>query len=187
MFTISSVFCLDEYTGAGDDVIIIQKPTEDMPAILMISGNYNKRHFSITSYDKNNSYIELIVNTTEQYTGLVPIDLPNNTITKFLEISANGSWKIQVFPIGACPRIKIGEPFSGKGDYLLWVEGSASLASISGNSSKRHFSVIAYDGYGGYNGLMVNTTESYTGKVRVPKNTLLLKISAIGDWSITLQ
>ncbi len=176
-----------EYEGNGDDIISIEKPNDDLPALLVVNGNRSARHFSITGYDANRNRTSLLVNTTESYSGIVALDLPARTNTKFLEISASGSWIVHLYSIGAAPKIAVGEDFSDKGDNVLWVEGDASIASISGNSTQRHFSVTAYDGNGNRSGLLVNTTDRYSGRVMVPNNTLLLEVNAVGDWSITLE
>ncbi|WP_439312439.1 hypothetical protein [Virgibacillus sp. W0181] len=36
-------------------------------------------------------------------------------------------------------------------------------------------------------GKTVNTSEAYEGTTRVEKDTMLLEITAVGDWSITLE
>ena len=104
-----------------------------------------------------------------------------------LEISASGSWAINVYPIGAAHKISTDNPKSDSGDNILWIEGDASIATISGNSNSSHFSVTAFDGSGRRNGLLVNTTDPYNGKVMVPKGTLLLQVTASGNWSVNLQ
>ncbi|HBZ39566.1 MAG TPA: hypothetical protein DF712_19755 [Balneola sp.] len=176
-----------EYTGSGDDILVIEKPDEDMPALLVINGNRGSNHFSVTSFDASRDRIDLLVNTTEPYSGIVAVDLPVGTNTKMLEISASGSWAINVYPIGAAHKISTDNPKSDSGDNILWIEGDASIATISGNSNSSHFSVTAYDGSGRRNGLLVNTTDRYNGKVMIPKGTLLLQVTASGNWSVKLQ
>lgn len=182
-----AAYGVNTYNGSGDDFIVIEKPDKGMPALLVVKGNSRARHFSITSYDENRDYVDLLVNTTESYYGLVAIDLPNHTQTKYLEISAEGSWTIDVYHIGSAPKISIGNPVSESGDYVLWIEDEPVIAEITGNSSERHFSIISYDIYGNYGDLLVNTTSRYFGRVMIPKDTLLLNISAEGNWSIDLK
>jgi len=129
----------------------------------------------------------LLVNTSDSYSGIVPIDLPPNTITKYLEINAVGSWQIIVLPIGMSETIELNEKKDMSGDDVLWIEGDAIFAEIFGNSASRHFSIIAYDKYGRYSKLLVNTSDFYSGKVMLPKDTLLLEVNAVGNWSITVK
>lgn len=176
-----------EYKGSGDDIITLDKPDDGLPALLVISGNRSERHFSITGYDGNRNRTGLLVNTSDVYSGIVPVDLPPRTDTKLLEISANGPWIVQVYAIGAASKSSVGEEFQSKGDDVLWIEGDASIATVSGNSSQRHFSITAYDGSGNRSGLLVNTSDRYSGRVMVPNNTLLLEVNATGDWTIKLE
>ena len=128
-----------KYEGNGDDIITLEKPDEDLPALLVVNGNRSERHFSITGYDGNRNRTGLLVNTTDSYSGIVAVDLPPRTDTKLLEISANGSWIVQVYSIGAAPKISVGEDFEDEGDNVLWIKGDASIATVSGNSSQRHW------------------------------------------------
>jgi hypothetical protein len=176
-----------KYTGTGDDVLMIEKPKAGLPALLVVSGNSVSKNFSMISYSSNREYIDLLVNTTDAYSGIVPIDLPPSTETKMLKVTATGSWQISVYSIGAAQKISVEAPKTDSGDNVLWIEGKASIADISGNSEGSNFSVIAYDGNGNYADLLVNTTDPYSGRVLLPANTLLLKISATGNWSIKLK
>jgi len=197
IFLISLILCLfiyfnafsqhKEYEGNGDDIITLEKPDENLPALLVVNGNRSERHFSITGYDGNRNRTNLLVNTTDSYSGIVAVDLPPRTDTKLLEISASGPWIVHVYSIGAAPKISVGEEFEDKGDNVLWVEGDASIATVSGNSSQRHFSITAYDGSGNRSGLLVNTTDRYSGRVMIPNNTLLLEVNATGEWTIKLE
>lgn len=175
------------YSGTGDDVVKISKPDQDLPALLVISGNRDSRHFAIIAIDDSGNRVGALVNTTEPYAGIVPVDLPPRTNTALLEIKASGSWRIQLYSIGAAQRLKVPGTFEGEGDNVLWIEGKPNLAKIHGNFASRHFAVIAYDGGGNRLGAKVNTTDPYSGKVIIPSRTLLLKITAVGGWGVDLQ
>ncbi len=176
-----------EYEGRGDDIIAIDKPNDNLPALLVIVGNRTEKHFAITGYDENRNRTGLLVNTTDRYSGIVALDLPPRTNTQFLEVSATGTWKMHIYSIGAANKISLGDIYEDKGDNVLWVEGDASIATITGNALQRHFAITAYDGNGNRNGLLVNTTDRYSGRVMVPRNTLLLEVTATGDWTIRLD
>lgn len=175
------------YSGSGDDVVQLDKPNADQPALLTVQGNRQGRHFAVVAHTQNRTRIGALVNTTEPYSGVVAADLPPRQNTALLEISAVGSWTIEVYPIGAAQRISVPGSFNGSGDNVLWVDGNASQAVVNGNSAGRHFAVVAYDKYGNRQGAIVNTTSSYEGTVLMPQDALLLEISAVGSWSIRLE
>lgn len=175
------------YVGTGDDVIEISKPDGKLPALLLVSGNRLGRHFSIVAWDDSDRRARLLVNTTGSYVGIVPIDLPPLTNTTLLDISASGTWNIQVYSIGAAQRIKVPGTFEGEGDDVLWIDGDPSRATIQGNAASRHFAVTAYDGQGNRLGLQVNTTKPYKGTVIIPRGTLLLEMETVDGWSVELR
>jgi hypothetical protein len=175
------------YSGTGDDVVEISKPDEELPALLVVTGNRKGRHFAVVARDDAGTRIGALVNTTEPYDGIVPIDLPPRTNTTLLEISATGSWSIQLYSIGAAQKAEVPGTFEGEGDNVLWIEGEPSRAKIQGNTASRHFAVTAYDGNGNRLGAKVNTADPYSGSVIIPSETLLLQINAVGKWSVGLR
>lgn len=177
----------ETHSGTGDDVVEISKPSDGLPALLMVSGNREGRHFAVIARDESGSRLGALVNTTEPYIGIVPIDLPPTSSSSLLEVSATGSWQIQIYPIGAAQQVTVPGTFEGEGDNVLWIEGDPSRATIQGNADSRHFAVIAYDGNGTPLGAQVNTTDPYAGTVIIPGQTLLLQVSAVGSWSIDIR
>lgn len=175
------------YSGTGDDVVQIDKPEDDRPALLVIQGNRQGRHFAVVGHTQNRQRTGALVNTTEPYSGIVPVDLPPNQNTALLEVSATGAWDIKVYPIGAARKVDVPSSFNGDGDQVLWLEGDATTARITGNQTEHHFAVIAYDNYGNRLRALVNTTDSYNGTVMMPANVLLLEISTNGTWTIQLE
>ena len=169
------------YFGSGDDVIEME-PYEDL-YVFRIEGNAGGNHFSVTTYDKNGEYLDLLVNTTEPYSG-VCID-PSQTTAMF-EIKATGDWSITVDSIATVPQVPTGSGIAGKGDAVFITDGFAKIAEISGNSSGNHFAVIAYGNRGE---LLVNTTDSYSGKVMVDtKNDAgVYEVKCESEWEIKLS
>lgn len=177
----------ETYSGTGDDVVEISKPDKGLPALLVVSGNRASRFFAVVTRDGSGNRIGALVNTTDPYDGIVPIDLPPRTNTSLLEISASGRWNLQVWSIGAAQRVEVPGTFEGEGDNVLWIEGEPSRARIQGNAASRYFAVIAYDGSGNRLGAKVNTTDPYSGTVFMPDETLLLQVTAVGGWSVNLK
>ena len=170
------------YSGSSDDVLEIDEP--DGMYVFQISGNESGNHFAVKSYDENGEDLDLLVNTTDPYNG---ITLGSSNGAKILEISANGSWSIDLVPIYDMPLISTGETYSGSGDAVLQINNTALKADVSGNENERHFSVQSYNYNWDYIDLLVNTTDVYSGTVMLKDSPNLLFINAEDSWSITLE
>lgn len=81
--------------------------------------------------------------------------------------------------------------YTGSGDDVVEItppDDRPWMLEIKGNAAERHFAVKGYDENMGYTELFVNTTDSYSGFVIDPSlSTVLLEVSAEGDWSITVH
>ncbi len=135
-------------------------------------------HFSVISYE-GDDYDELLVNTTDYYSGDVLID---HSGSFSLEISASeGSWSISSSGLS----IDDSTSFSGRGDSVTGLTShDGGIWEITHNGS-RHFSVIEYGYSEGYMDLLVNETGSYSGTVKAESgDNIFFKVSADGEWSI---
>ena len=168
------------YRGSGDDVIEITPP--DGAYVFQITGNAEGRHFSVTSYSENGEYLDLLVNTTDAYSG---ITLDPYLKTSLLEISATGEWEVILLPTDYLPLYTSGDVVSGFGDDVFYVDNIGKTAEISGNANGRHFAVETW----GENStdLLINTTDPYTGKVLVKSDAFVFIVSASDSWEITLS
>lgn len=178
-------------SGKGDSIKRFDGVGE--PAIAHIKGNSSSRHFSVVNYDTNQNYLDLLVNTTETYDGIVLLD---SETTEF-EISATGSWQIEIRPLVTARSVGVNDSIqitdynckiSGRNDEVIIVVSNqdSTLVSVTGNKGGRYFGVTGY-GDTGWN-LMVNTTDPYEGTVRLPKgNFVVLEIIAIGNWEIEFE
>lgn len=167
------------YEGTGDSVINIDHP--EGVYVIYVKGNSAARHFAVKGYDANGNSTELFVNTTDAYEG---VTLDPDQKTEMLEISANGDWIVEIRSVWTCDIIDDASTYTGTGDNIVLVNYEASTAQIEGNSGARHFAVKSY---GNRTNLMVNTTDVYSGTVMVKDQPFMLEITAVGDWSITLQ
>ena len=166
------------YTGSGDDVISIAPP--EGVYVFRISGNTDARHFAVKGYDTTGNSTELLVNTTEPYSGIT-LDPTQSTST--LEVSAEGDWLIELVSILEMPTISEGQTVTGAGDSVLLVSSYGTTATISGNSSSAHFAVKSYGT--SRDNLMVNTTDQYEGTVMIKGDPLILTVNCEDEWSIT--
>lgn len=168
------------YSGTGDDVVQITPP--EGKYVFRITGNQEERHFSVKAYDSFAEYIDLLVNTTSQYSG---VTYDPTQSTAMLEVSATGDWTIELVSIYTMDALISGNSISGEGDAVLQVFAPVLTADIQGNDASAHFSVKSYDMDGGYLDLLVNTTDPYSGTVMMGLDVSTLVISAEGPWTIT--
>ena len=167
------------YVGTGDDVIQISGL--DATWAMHITGNDESRHFSVTTYDENMNYLDLLVNTSEPYEGVV-ID-PTQTAAN-LEIKATGSWKVELIYLRNVSEANAGTLLTGTGDAVIMTDRLGSTLEITGNSQTRHFAVKAYNIATGDSDLLVNTTEEYAGTVLLDFDPTYLVVNAVGAWTI---
>lgn len=170
------------FSGSGDSVIDIDKP--DMPMVVHITGNSDSGHFAVTSYDKDGEYMELLVNTTEPYDGIRPLDFLTGEMTSRFEIISTGEWKIELLPVSSLRILAIPGKIEGKNDEVIKISGDAAdLAIISGNESGGYFGIFTYNDF---KDLIVNETDPYEGTVILESSITFIEIKAEGNWSIEI-
>lgn len=173
------------FSGSGDEVISISKPDgATSPAVLWIRGNSQGRHFAVKGLDTDGRSTGLFVNTVDSYTGITALDFRDRDNTVRLEISATGSWEIEVRSLASVRVVRGPGTFTGTGDEIVIVDGTIDSARITGNASERHFAVSAY---GNRSRLLVNTVDAYDGRVSVPGDTAVIEVTAVGTWKIMLE
>lgn len=172
-------------TGTGDSIVDVDL-APGFVGIALISGNTASRHFAVSNYDANNQQIDLLVNTTDVYTGTVPIDFYDGQDTARFQVSATGDWTIELRPLTMARRFSAPNTILGSGDDVIYIMGNnLDTATIIANAASRHFSLQGI----GDNGvdLLVNTTDAYTGTVILDPTTFILIINAVGDWTIEVK
>ena len=169
--------------GKGDSIEDLNNPFG--AALYQISGNNCSGYFGVTSLDSDGQQVDLVVNTTEVYNGVRPLDFGEKKTTR-LEIKATCAWKITILPLTAMHVLTVPGQLSGTGDDVVMVRGAkADIAQVTGNKSSRYFGVFSY-GQSGYD-VLVNSTDVYDGKVIIPEGTLALEIKSVGDWNIAIS
>ncbi|MBN1458565.1 MAG: S-layer homology domain-containing protein [Armatimonadetes bacterium] len=181
------------YSGTGDDVVEIQKPSG--PALVWVQGNADSQYFSVKSYgpgdDGPHTYLDLLVSTTTPYQGTLLIDYwyyGDEELTTRLVVSATGPWSIEIRTLGSARTLSTPGYITGSEDEVLLVIGNPDTAHIVGNAQERYFSVKAYYGRTTLYDLLVSTTGTYDGTVMFSKaNVELIDVTATGSWSISTK
>lgn len=165
------------YSGSGDDVVAIVKPTTGA-VLAAITGNDAGRYFGVKGLDGGE---DTLVNTTEAYVGTTLMDLRGGETTQ-LQVTAEGPWTITLNSVATATRFTT--TFSGAGDGVIIYDGLAGVAEITGNDASSYFGVSVYSDTESDN--LVNTTEAYSGRVPIPAGIVLVAFTATGPWTITV-
>ena len=149
-----------------------------------ITGNSSSGYFGITNYGANNEQIDLLVNTTDPYDGIRPLDFRDGEQTARFEVQADGSWTIEVLPLSYIKKLDIPGEISGNGDYVFALQGGTpDTAIINGNAAASYFGVF---GYSNRIDLLINTTDPYNGTVLLDNETMIIEVQAVGEWTIRI-
>lgn len=169
-------------SGSGDSIVDIDKPNS--PMVVHITGNAADRHFAVKNYDSTGESIDLLVNTTEPYDGIIPLDFMADEWTSRFEVTATGNWTIEVLPLASIRILSVPGKIEGNGDEVFALTGGVpDLGIIFGNSGSNHFAVKSYNGG---RDLLVNTTDPYEGTVMMDSGTILIEVIAVGSWTIEI-
>jgi hypothetical protein len=163
------------YKGKGDDVVSIQKPSDDEPAIVLFECPRCQGNTVV----KTNGADSLLVNSIGKYSGSHLIDIRVGSVTSQVTINATGSWTLTVSGLDKAMRVA-GQAVQGSGDSVLYVSGTTSTAAIS-NTGTENFIVNVYPARGGYSDLAVNTIGGYKGVVPLEAPSIVQIISS-GSW-----
>ena len=169
-------------TGSGDSIVDVDKPNIAMVAHIV--GNKSSNHFAVLNYGEDGNKIGLLVNTTDPYDGIIPLDFENGEWTSRFEIKASGDWKIELLQLSSLRVLLVPGIIEGKGDEVFLLGGETpDLAKIEGNSKSSHFAVL---GYNGGRDLLVNTTDPYSGSVIINSKTMIIEVKSVGSWKIDI-
>ena len=168
------------YTGSGDDVIEIASIEDGY--VFHITGNAGGNYFGVSGYDKDGNDTALLANETEPYDG---VTLDDTLSTVMLEIQAVGDWTIELLPIVSLPEYTAGDTITGTGNTIFRTKNAGKIAEIKGNAGGNYFGVVAYGAYS--TDLLANEVDPYEGKSMIKCDPFLFEVTAVGEWSITLN
>ncbi|MEX2446150.1 MAG: hypothetical protein WD734_02335 [Dehalococcoidia bacterium] len=168
-----------EFSGVGDDVISFDIPDEAPGGVHFThSGTSN---FAVTGYSQGGERTELFVNTIGSYDGIRPINFTAETTAEF-EIAADGAWAVSIFPLTA---VRLAEASTeGTGDDLRNIAALDVRTALITHAGTSNFAVLAW---GSGRSLLINEIGSYSGRVRIPPETLVLEVVADGGWTIDFE
>jgi len=178
-------------TGTGDSVVDAEG-WQCQPGLVHITGNAGSNHFAVKNFDADGERLELLVNTTDPYDGVRPLDWMDDECTTRFQVKGGGDWSITLLPLAPILEVKrhwIGLPgtYKGEGDDVIILTGATNvpdLANISGNEGKYHFAVLAWTAKRGSDQLLINTVDPYEGTVILDPTTFAIEVKAVGAWTV---
>jgi len=169
-------------TGDGDDVVDFEKWKG--PAILSATHD-GDGNFVVTSYAANKQKIAVLVNTTGNYQGTLPLDfLAGERVTRF-EVTATGLWDLQIFPVEQGRIESIPATIEGYGDdVVILSDAFPDQLKVDASDATQSFVIWAYSN--GSRTQLINQSAPYTGILTCPPGITSLRISAVGPWLIDI-
>lgn len=169
-------FTAMSFTGVGDDVI--ELPVGLKAGFVELS-HVGGSNFAVWSFDKDMERVDLLANEIGNYSGSSPFGFGfSDDPVKYLEVTAGGTWTINIKPITDAPAFT-GEG-SGSGVFKGTVKVGSKTLTHDGSSN---FAVWQYC-TNGHRDLLVNEIGSYTGRKIVKAGSCVIAVEADGTWSI---
>jgi hypothetical protein len=171
-------------TGTGDTVVNIQK--WDGPAVLTATHDGDGA-FQVTSYSQSNQKINDLINTVGAYYGTLPLDFLATERTARFDVTASGSWELQVISPSQARTEESPGIIQGYGDEVLILTGQYPVKLIvDAPDASQSFMIWSFAIDRRTRALLVNKTAPYSGIVLAPSGTARLAITANGPWTIEL-
>jgi hypothetical protein len=164
------------YTGIGDDVIELPKA---LKAGFVEVAHDGEANFIVWAYDKDMEMVDLLANEIGFFTGTAGFGMGYfEEATKFLEVTADGSWTITLKPLSQAPSF----PSSGEGTGVFKVNMKAGSKNIS-HSGEENFIMWQYC-TNDHTDLIANEIGNYSGRKLVKGGTCIITVDADGSWSL---
>lgn len=180
---------LIDLSGTGNDVITLDKP--EGPAALWVKGGADEEFFSVDGYNAAGEQINNLLFDIGEFEGVVPLDFDvagwgmDMKITR-LQVTAVGSWSMQVRPLSSIPVLESGQTYQGEGSELFRVNGPISTAYVQYREADGYFWGQSYDWATSYRSSFgPNDMGPYVGRVVMSPG--YVSIQAWGPWTFTSE
>jgi len=167
--------------GRGADVPTFTIP-EDEVGIAKISHS-GSSNFAVWTVDEDGDEADLLVNEIGRYAGTVLFDETGHSVA--FKVEADGPWKIIIAPISRATAWNVTTGAKGSGDEVLLLSAPIDGFATSDvrHSGDSNFAVFGYSADGAE--LLINEIGDYRGEILWSTGTVLVEITADGDWSFS--
>lgn len=159
----------------GDDIIKLPKGAKSGIVTITHSGDSN---FAVKTLTAEGQWSDLLVNEIGDYSGTVAFNLSRRDKPRYLEIVADGSWKVTIKPVYKAKAL----PKSSKGDGVFTYSAKFAERWSIKHKGDSNFAVRTYGGR--YPDLLINEIGRYSGRKLVARDVKLVEVFADGTWSV---
>ena len=168
-------------SGSGDDVVEVDLP-DDFVGVIHVIGNEIGEGFMVRNFDTNGELIGILVDTSDPYDGIRPLDFLNTEDTGSLEITGVGEWEVEIIEIFDAPFLDMPGNLTQSGDYVLVLGGGLpDSALVKKEEAIGNFRIL---GYGRSIEVLVDSTGSLDGVFSINPDIVVLEIQAQGEWTL---
>ncbi|GAA1453300.1 NINE protein [Nesterenkonia lacusekhoensis] len=165
--------------GAGDSVISLP----DAEGGIVVAEHQGASNFVLNVLDETNqSTGDLLVNTIGSYSGATAWGLTSFGEGVTLEITADGSWSVEIIPFSEAEAV----PESGSGDGVYLHEGDAAVLEATHDGTSNFVVREGTDALFS-SGLLINEIGSYSGSVPMQSGPSILAVEADGNWTLSVD
>lgn len=169
------------YRGGGGTsgvTVPITKPAGTTTVVATITGGVAGYFFGVSGLDGSK---EVLVATQGAYQGSTLLDEDGGATTE-LHVFSRAPWSITLSDPRSAP-VFTGST-SGSGDTVFVYQGTGGTAMVTGGAAGSRFQIVAY-GSGRLTGTLVYDTGGLSRPVHWPGGVALIKVRAVGPWSIS--
>lgn len=171
------------FSGGGSSsgvTVPITKPAGATTVVATITGGASGSFFGVSGLDGSK---EVLVGTQGVYRGATLLDEDGGTTTA-LHVFSRGPWTITLSDPRSAPVFT--GSFSGSGDTVVTWQGDGGTATVTGGAAGSRFQVVAY-GAGRLAGPLVSAAAAVSRSVHWPGGVALIRVKAVGPWSISIS
>jgi hypothetical protein len=165
--------------GTSGVTVPITKPAGATTVVATITGGAAGSFFGVSGVDGSK---EVLVGARGLYRGSTLLDEDGGKTT-VLHVFSRGPWTIALSDPRSAPLFT--GSFSGSGDAVGVYQGNGGTATVTGGTAGARFQIAAY-GAGGLAGTLFSGTDGGSHPVRWPGGVALIKVRAVGPWSISI-